>query len=627
MMFGTNHDSLNGHGAGLGAPPPGRSVSRRKGYKPGLGYVAPNPNYGRPVPFGQPPEPSTLDIPLSCGVDPGGYPWVMFNNQYFSTMDALRSYFQSRPSLPEGQDVGFQMIQAAISVSDRLYDPMGTHPALIKTTLTDIVGQLRLSGVPFTAYLPPPAPVIQPVSVQTINETASLSAPSPADLLKSPYASLLALKDPLGRPISFSDTDFDVTTDGSYVLVIYTSASAAPYYFRWNGYSWESLTWNGSYLAANDNSRYSVAGHAPVSLAPPSTLAPSMPTAFDLPPGYMTAPVNLGFTYPIYGQVPVFSSDGTTSFSGATPFYGLVLPAYLRGGATASQYIGLDPTKLSAGLYAYKETDLGPITSPAGRTYELSMITFIDLMTQKLIGPFFQTTEGGGPGLLISNPLALASRIIVDISTMGSAEIVRAAAKAAGVSQANIDLATEAGAALAIAIATVGTGIVLSGGGGAAATAGAAFPTAIDAGSATATLILPTTAEVAAMGAAGSTLLPASLSLIAPLSLDAVAAAVTGASAGAAAPTVTTSLVPSAAIKTVTGAVTATAKTLATTALATEIKKLTGQLPGAKPPSQAAPSLTINAAGATGAPSGTSSAVTWGLGILALAAILKKKVS
>ncbi len=507
MMYGSAFDTLNGHGQGLGylAPDP----------SPSTAWVASHPR-GTPGP--------TIDITLSCGIDQNGNSWVMFNNQFFSSMDAINSFLTiwgNSGSAPfdisnPGAKAGYYMLQGAVATANNLRYWRSVTPI----TVSDVIGQLRAAGVPFTAYQPPPPPVIAP--------------PAP-------------------------------------------------------------------------------------DIVPPAPPPPPPTANYAPPPGYAVMPAAWSpRAYPIYGTVPQFNSDGTTTFYNATSFYGLTPPT----GRDIGKYqaIGLDPTKLAAGLYAYKETDLGPIMSPANRRYELYMFTVIDLIANKILGPFFETTEGGGGGLLISDPVGLVSRIITDVSTFGTAEAARAAAQAAGVSQANIDLATEAGAALAIAIATVGTGIVLSATPTVAATA---FPIAADAGSATASLILPTTVEVAAMDAAGATLLPASLSLVAPLSID--AAVVTGAEI-AAAPLAAadTPLVPASVTTAAGGVATKAATAIGTTALAAGIKKITGQLPGAKPPtaSAAAPDGTAQ----TTAPA-ASSAIKWGLGILAAALILKRKTS
>lgn len=622
MIYGTAHDDLNGHGQGLGYLTPDIGMSQR------INMANGNPLIQRGTPY------PNIDIPLSCGIDPNGNSWAMFNNAYFASADAIEKFIAqgSFDQNNKGQSEGYAILRQALSDATAVV-PKGSSGQLLGiVSMASIVGMLRRYGVPFTAYQPVPAPTITPTPTPSqpagpaLAPNIQVQAASPAVLISK--ANSLTVND-------FHVTDLSTGNDlsnkvkgasvwqlgGSFILGL-DLGDAGGFYFGWAGTGW-SRTDQGAFGTATWDHIFGV------SVQPSGTTAPSL----TIPDGYRTLPENIKFTYPIYGNVPTFNSDGTTSFAGATPFYGLVASPLAIGRTTSTQYIGLDPTKLSAGLYAYRMTDLGPITSPAGRRYEMTLITIIDLVTQNTIGPFFQTTEGGGGGSLISNPLLLASRIITGVATWGGSEVARAAAKKAGVSQANIDLATEAGAALTIAIATAGAASAISAGSGAAAIeTGAAFPVAVDAGSATASLILPTTTSVAAMNAAGATLLPASLSLIAPAAAsltvaEAVTAGATAAETGAAAATPAAAAPGSAVLasgaKAATGLVANVGKVLATTAIQTGIKKLTGQLPGVKPPSQTvimAPDQSVAPATETD----NSSVLKWGLGILAAVALLKK---
>jgi len=291
--------------------------------------------------------------------------------------------------------------------------------------------------------------------------------------------------------------------------------------------------------------------------AAPQTLYPLPPpsgsfSTTSLPPGFATLQVNAGIprAWPIYGTNPIFH-DGMTSFDFAKGFYSLAPSVTGIGGNS----VGLDTTKLSAGIYAYKETDLGAITGDNGRVYELFMLEIYDSATQTYVGTFYETVEGGGGGLLISDPLALASRIITDISTMGSAEIVRATAKAVGVPDSTITLATEAYAAAAIAVATVG-----------AITIASAPASAVEA-----------TAEISATGSeAAAATVPASVAADGSV-VSATSVAATGAGAGASTGGGVVAAASTAVGKAVVGTVLATGAT----ALSTELKKITGQLPKA----------------------------------------------
>ncbi len=208
----------------------------------------------------------------------------------------------------------------------------------------------------------------------------------------------------------------------------------------------------------------------------------------------------------------------------------------------------------------------------------------------------FKWNEPSGAGGFLGIPAAGwpagISRVVADIGTWGYAEVARAGAQEAGVSQQTIDQATEAYAIASLAVATAGVLSFAASAPAAEAVAAGAFPTALDAGSATATLILPTTEAVAVESAAGSTLLPASLSLIAPASVGTAGILATvpavAASEAAVAPTASAVVAPTTTqagglLATTTGIVakTAAATALSTgaAALSTEIKKLTGQLP------------------------------------------------
>jgi hypothetical protein len=661
MIYGTAHDDLNGFGRGLASPValiPAKKLlastvlknvlTRRR--RPGLGYIAPNPLYGTSSSgFGAPAQPATIDIPLSCGIDQSGNPWIMFNNQYFSSIAAIQAYLSiwgNSGAAPfdttnPGAAAGYQMLQQ-VATRQQIVDATTQNVFVTDGTMAGAVGGLKWMGVPFTAYQPITAPTITPpptpgTPVTTVGPIGpaqySPVAPDPQTLAAAQIngtlsPSMFNYSQPFNNVVVY----FQKFSAANYYMVLNMKFSPLVYWFAWDGTSWnyEPAWTNSNNPVANDTaSVWQVIAN--YNFTPGATTpAPSAAPSLDVPPGFqiMDSPAIVR-VYPIYGQAPTIDANGIATIQG-TSFYSLVRPGGTLADSIAPS-VGLDQTKMSAGLYAYKETDLGPITSAAGRRYELYMLTIYDLYARKIIGPFFETTEGGGGGLLINNPLALASRIIVDVATWGTAEVARAVAKAAGVSQANIDLATEAGAALAIALATAGVAAGISAGSAGAAGAIAPFPVAADAGSATASLILPTTAEVSAEAAAGSTLLPASLSLVAPISADAVSAAVVSGAASAvpatAAPTANVLTQGAAAAgttleKAVEGAVISTGAT----ALSTEIKKLTGQLPGVKPPSQVAPSLTINQAGATTA-AGGSKLLTWGLGALAALAILKKKAS
>lgn len=370
----------------------------------------------------------------------------------------------------------------------------------------------------------------------------------------------------------------------------------------------------------------------PSPIAPP---APPPPAAsYTPPPGFQVLPQNWApnsYAWPLYGNAPVHlnhrSGDvvvGTPywSFGPAQQYYSLIPDP--SGVMSASLAVGLDPQKLSLGLYSYRQSDLGPIALENNHTYELWQLDIFDDATNTPFNTFWYTVEGGGGGVLISDPLYLASRIVVDVSTMGTAEIARAGLEQAGVSEQNIKLATEAGAALATTIATVG------------ATAALTAPVA-------ASEPLLVTPEVAAMESAGATLLPPTLSTVAlaPEAVGVSSAVVAGAASGVAStvsevgaaadavlPTSTvdaTLVSPTVAAETTGAGAVGTAataagttlvgagKALATTALVDEFKKLTGQLPPVVAPYRPGTSAP--------APTATAPAPSGGAGILIAALV------
>lgn len=477
MLFGTAHDTLNGHGSGLG-------------------YLAPNPTMVGP---------RTIDIPLACGIDQAGNAWVQINNNYFYDANKLHAYFDNNAGDLPVNEPGFAVAENVIleafqRVVARLPGVRAYSIGQIFgggwATLTDVVGELKISGVPFTAYVPPPAPTppqpilpgpvhIQPIFVEDKQIVSASWTPKNGSW---PLTANRFTGNPADAgPPWYSLTGMGMTIDGNLTVsdridstILYQGDTyeihAVRFYYK------NALIWYGFYA---------------VNLSSNAALA--------VPPGY-TITRQIGGPFPIYAANPTFDpKTGMTSFAGVTQFFGITT-------ADRSPNLGLDPIKLSSGLYAIKYRDLGAILGTNGRIYELGLSEIYDTYAQKAVCSFYTTSEGGGGGLLISDPLSLASRIIADISTVGTAEAVRFAAQKAGVPDSTIDLATKAFAAAAIVVATAGT---------------IAVATAPAAGTA---LTLPVTSEVAAMNAAGSTLLPSSLSLIAPLSVDSVGAAVAGGS-------------------------------------------------------------------------------------------------
>lgn len=660
MMYGTAHDTLNGHG-------------------PGLGYMGPNPSSG-----------ASQEIPLSCGIDPNGNAWIKFSNQYFSDNASLWNWLQQNSfdrTTPEGAAYSLMMMayQGAFVMGggNLLYLTSGGVPA---ASMAAIVGQLRRQGVPFTAYQPVAPPTITPTPTPTTVQRAG-PALAPNIQIQAPSPAVLISKSGSLTTNDFQATDLSTGQDlsnkvksaslwqwgGSFILGL-DLGDAGGFYFGWAGTGW-GRTDRSAFGAVEWSHLFGVS-------IQPSGAAASQD--LTLPPGFKILQSMSDLEpYPLYAQA-ILNPDGTTTLQG-TPFFGLTVPNQLIGGMSSMQYVGLDPTKISAGLYAYEKTDLGPIINSAGRAYELNRFTIYDLVARKTIGPFYGTVEGGGGAHFLEKYAPEILRAVTTAGSGGMTEIIHAtdeglakkvdlyvggssiaAAVAVGATIATGGTGTAAAVAGTIAALTetaeiaaqkqkpedviasaiitgVSTG-VLTGIAGhisqaanpvADAINGTAFPVAADAGSSTASLILPTTARVAAMNAAGSTLLPASLSLIAPNTAILTAAETITAGATAGTPPPTNTIPPSSIIPTgaktaaagLTKVVGAAVASTAATALATEIKKLTGQLPGAKPPSQE--QIIVVAGGETPAPSAgpSSKLLTWGLGALAALAVLKKKAS
>jgi hypothetical protein len=556
MLYGTAHDRLN----------------RRR---PGLSGLAYPVNYAEWTMVGNNFRypPGNYDVPLSCGIDQNNNVWIEFNNQYFYKESDLTNFLAlwgnsgraSFDSTNQGAMVGYNLLQNSVQFSTT---PYGTF------SIADVVGKLRAAGVAFTAYAPPPAPapvVLPPVATGQSSTAHYVSVPS---LYTKGTSNWYFLAPASGVELSFPNSAIGGRAPASN-SISETPNSGGGYHYRVQ----DAIS---GIILEGDTAP---AGAAPMTpsapggfLQPITVSAPSV----NIPPGYSTLTGSLGIprAFPIYGTPPDHNpANNTWSFNFAKGFTSL-LGNPLMGGNP----LGLDSQKFSVGIYAYRESDLGAITGDNGRTYELWQLDIYDTAANKAVGTFFETVEGGGGGLWISDPLELASRIIVDVATMGYAEAARAAAQAAGVSEQNIKLATEAGAALAVTVATVGAGAVLTAPG--ASVAATAFPVAADAASPVA--LIPVTAEVSAEAAAGSTLLPASLSLIAPVSVSALPAVVGTAAATGTIETVAATTAPAAGGGTslVSGATAAAEKAVGsvvlatgTTALATEIKKLTGQLP------------------------------------------------
>lgn len=265
-------------------------------------------------------------------------------------------------------------------------------------------------------------------------------------------------------------------------------------------------------------------------------------------------------------------------------------PAILLGGDSGGN-VPIPPSKQFDRWEIHVEQTASAVEGT--KTYKYYAVVAKDLNTGDILTQAIEHVDDSAGG---SSWLPIVSRVITDVSTMGMAEAARAAAQAAGISQENINLATEAGAALAVAVATAGTlSVISSAASGAAATA---------AGTDVATAGIGGVTE----GAAGAT--DAVASVTAGVGGAVNAAGDTGAAlgiTGAAGAGTTTALVGAAGSSTGASVGSAIATDLAkiavgsatavgSSALTAEIKKLTGQTPQpvAAPPSSG--NLTINAA-------------------------------
>jgi hypothetical protein len=639
MLYGTNHDELNGHGNGLAVIPAAavlrkagagyllknilRSKPDGRGYKPGLGFIL---------------QGTTEDIPLVCGIDQNGNGYVVINNNYLYSWADFNTAWQNSGTMGNSFGTtqgGTPLGDAFAYVNDAyvyLQNGNFTGTPNKNPTWLDIIGVLKTyMGVPFTAYVPPPVPAPPaPSAPPTITQGSPTPGgqgsgqtggmPSgilaPSQMISEYNAGQLTAAS-LNFPNTFNQLDLwhQIGSD-NYVLRLSVKwgSPSQMYWFTWmtsvNGPSWVTQPSVDLSTGVYENliDWYFSSGVAAPAPNPPVTPTSSL----AMPPGYSALSVAQATTPGgWYAHNPTFDSNGIASFAGVTMFSTLATSVGNASVVNANS-VGLDPVKVAAGLYAEKTTDLGPITLANNRVYELIMLQVFDTVTQSDAGTFYTTLEGGGPGLLISDPLALVSRIITDIATYGTAEAARAAALKAGVPPSTVNLAMEAYAAAAVLVATVGTGIALSAPTDAAVAAGGTTASTGITGADTATFVATDTGAASAAGA-GTT-----------------AAATTG---GAVAATGGTTAATGAGVVAATGAtvekaVAATVVSAGATALTTEIKKLTGQLPavvnGYVPGAAAAPT-TAPAKSTTTTPSAISPTTILALGGVGLLAILKKK--
>jgi hypothetical protein len=159
---------------------------------------------------------------------------------------------------------------------------------------------------------------------------------------------------------------------------------------------------------------------APASVPiPVPTPTPAPLNAYAPPPGYSLLVPSMGIppTWPVYAGPPS-TVNGLTTITGAS--YG-----------DFSQ-MGLNTQKLSLKLYAYKQTDLGAIRSPNGRTYELYSLNILDLSNNLPLGTFYGALEGGSAGLTIASISPTLYRAVTAAVTGGASEAVRAVDTTAG---------------------------------------------------------------------------------------------------------------------------------------------------------------------------------------------------
>lgn len=368
--------------------------------------------------------------------------------------------------------------------------------------------------------------------------------------------------------------------------------------------------------------------------APSQNTSAPIPTELQYKPSPIP-PLDPGFLYVLplgaskgYFSLFGISDDLVSDWHVVNSFILTHSPAIIKGMDNSTMGFVIPPSETSD-IWEIKvyQTRANPNENFIGWS-----VDFRNLTKDGPLGTWSWTQSSGSGGFLgieSADWLKTSARVITDVTTLGFGEVARAGAETAGVSEKNIDLATEIYAAGAVVVGSAGGGYAIL-----TATpeivAATAFPIALDAGSATASVLLPTTAGAASVEAAGATLLPASLSLIAPLSSDVIIASAVGEGAvlaataeGSAGGTSTIATATKGAVSTVEKAVQATVVSTAMTALSTEIKKLTGQLPkGAAPPSQ-----TVAPGQAPAAPMSGTTLLKWGAGALAALVLLKKHSS
>ncbi len=512
-----------------------RFGKKSKLYRPGLGYVVEN----IPAPDGSGHMRwTTADVPLSCGVDQNGTPWIQYQNQFITTLDQLDALMTFMSAASDPPTVyAYSLFGTAYSVYMKRTLPTGKQN-LSPATIADVVGNLRTAGVPFSAYVPPPvvlpvapseptpvtsqpvyvpgqsasvpvgtptpAPVLPPAPIVPVS-TGPVATPSgPRDFLVNNYTfdvpagmidtstewegfDHIVLDSPVGPNGPFtvslkvpvlqgSNPDWEflfASSDGNYLQLagaVNGRSVIDVIYSVTGGYTvWRAIPSIGFYPSpppgvTTQNYPGAVAVSiptpppAPPLIAPPVTVLGTQTPTLTIPPGYQTLPANWvprSNAWPIYSGVPDAQGNNVFSFVNHMGFYGLTGVPY--PGASGN-YLGLDATKLQLGLYAYSETDLGVITGTNNKQYELFGLDIFDTVTQKPVGMFYETVEGGGGGHFLADNAGNILRGITAFSTMGASEIARLAGAPPGVMNTVDQVIGGGTVAAAAAVATAVTG-------------------------------------------------------------------------------------------------------------------------------------------------------------------------
>lgn len=389
------------------------------------------------------------DYDIAAGIDQNGNSFIKAGNNYFYSLSSIM-----------GADGSYDGSGHLTALGVSRYIGQVPQPGQPQTISFDqVIANLKQAGVPFTAYVPPPAP-------SPIAPPSSPSAPA-VPVQSVPW---------------FPATDFTsyngYDTVNAFGLIIQVPPGGRQS-------DWEITGELRPWTRVAHNKVTGVYVHVL-----PDQTSDWSPPQLVVPDGYYTIYSNWtprSNAWPLYLANSVVN-NGTISFAGIKEFNTLTASVTGQGNS-----IGLSAKKLALGIYAVKEIDLGSTSMENGKTYELWQMDFFDTSTQTLVGSYWTVIEGGerhATPLELAGMAALAVAIIVTggIATAAIAPVAGTAGAAGGAAVVGTTAGVD-GVVSAVGGTTLAAETVTAGVGGVVTASGV---TAAELGIGTAAVVVPT---------------------------------------------------------------------------------------------------------------------------------------